>query len=337
MAPWGRVGLMPPVLLLPDSAVRSLLTSAEAVHAVERGFLDFARGVARMPAKLYLEFPEHAGDLRVMPASLGTEFAGVKLVNSHEHNPARGLPSVVGTYVLFSQETGMPLCLMGATALTAVRTGAASGVACRYLAKPDSSTLGLVGSGVQATFQLRSIASVLTITSVRVWAPERDAARRDAFIEEMRVEFPDLALMAAASVEEACRADVICTTTPSRFPLVLREWIGAGTHINAVGADGPGKQELDPGILSVAKVIVDEWHQALKGGEVNVPVSEGILEESDIAGTLADVVTGEVAGRVSPEEITVFDSTGLAIQDIAVATLVYERAVEQGAGTRIDL
>ncbi|MDQ4148999.1 MAG: ornithine cyclodeaminase family protein [Actinomycetota bacterium] len=328
---------MPPVLLLSDGDVRSLLSPGEAVDAVEKGFLDFARGIAKMPAKLYLDFPEHSGDLRIMPASAGTEFAGVKLVNSHEHNPVRGLPAVVGTYVLFSQETGMPLCIMGATALTAVRTGAASGVACKYLARPESNILGLVGSGVQAAFQLRSIVSVLGLERVLVWAPERDAARRDSFIEEMAREFPQLDLVKAAQVGEAANADVVSTTTPSRAPLLHRDWVGPGTHINAVGADGPGKQELDPEILKVARVIVDEWHQALNGGEVNVPIRDGAIIESDIAGTLADVVSGRVSGRTSESEITVFDSTGLAIQDIAVATVVYQRALEQGLGSRIDL
>jgi alanine dehydrogenase len=325
------------LLLLTEVDVQALLEPAEAVAAVERAFVDFARGTAVMPPKLYLEFPQYAGDLRVMPASLGSRYAGVKLVNSHDRNPARGLPAVVGTYFLYAQETGMPLCLMGATFLTAMRTGAASAVACKYLARKDSRTLGLVGAGVQAGFQVRGITNILPLERVLVWVPEDDRARRDAFILRKRQEFPNLDFLAAGSVEEAAAADVVCTTTPSKVPVVMDGAVLPGTHINAVGADGPGKQELDPGILKRARVVVDEWHQALAGGEVNVPVAAGLISATEIAGTLSDVVNGAIEGRRSDEEITIFDSTGLAIQDIAVATLVYERALRDGIGAEINL
>ena len=328
---------MTSLLLLTEADVQALLEPADAVNAVERAFHDFAQGTALMPAKLYLEFPQHAGDLRVMPASLRSGYAGVKLVNSHERNPARGLPAVVGTYLLYSQETGMPLCIMGATFLTAMRTGAASAVACKYLARTDSRTLGLVGAGVQAGFQTRAINHILSLETVRAWAPEKDWSRRDALLAKLQQECPDLELLPAHSVEEAAAADVVCTTTPSRTPLIKDEVVLSGTHINAVGADGPGKQELDPEILKRARIVVDEWHQALAGGEVNVPVAEGIIGEGDIAGTLSQLVSGAIEGRTSSDEITIFDSTGLAIQDIAVATLVYERALIEGRGTQINL
>jgi alanine dehydrogenase len=328
---------MSSLLLLTEDDVQALLRPAEAVDAVERAFYDFANGTAVMPPKLYLEFDQHAGDLRVMPASLGSGYAGVKIVNSHERNPARGLPAVVGTYLLYSQETGMPLSIMGATFLTAMRTGAASAVACKYLARRDSRSLGLVGAGVQAGFQTRAISQVLSLETVRAWAPDNDRPRRDALLGKLQQEFPELEFMPAQSLEEAAAADVVCTTTPSRAPLVRAGAVLPGTHINAVGADGPGKQELDPVILKDARIVVDEWHQALAGGEVNVPVGEGIIGEGDIAGTLSDLVSGAIEGRMSSDEITIFDSTGLAIQDIAVATLVYERALSEGRGTKIHV
>lgn len=325
------------LLLLTDSDIRRLVPVWEAVEVVEQAFARLETGTVQMPPKLYLDFPRYRGDIRVMPGALGELYAGVKLVNSHPANPGRGLPAVVGTYVLFSQETGMPLCLMGATFLTAVRTGAASGVACRYMARRDSSTLGLIGAGVQAAYQVDAVTSVLEIREIRAWAPATDEARRDAFLETVAARHPGIRFQRADSIAEAADAAVVCTTTPSRQPLLRAGQVRAGTHINAVGADGPGKQELDPGILAGARVIVDEMHQALHGGEVNVAISEGLLTRDRIAGTLSQVVSGRLPGRLSDEEITIFDSTGLAVQDIAVAVLAYERALESGAGSWIDL
>ncbi|HEX2148991.1 MAG TPA: ornithine cyclodeaminase family protein [Actinomycetota bacterium] len=324
------------LLVLTDPDVSSLVGSAESVDVVERAFADFGLGRTNMPPKVYLDFPQQRGDLRVMPAAVGGRFAGVKLINSHELNPSRGLPAVVGTYVLFSQETGIPLCLMAATALTALRTGAASGVAARYLARPESSTLGLIGAGAQAPYQLGAVAGELPITETIVWAPDSDAARRDVFLQAMALAHPTVQFR-AGSLEEAAATDVICTTTPARAPLFPAGAVRPGTHINAVGADGPGKQELDPALLKGARVIVDEIHQAVHGGEVNVPISRGLMKQDDIAGTLSDIVNGSAAGRTSAAEITIFDSTGLAIQDIAVAILAYERALELGVGSTIDL
>lgn len=325
------------LLLLTDADVARLVDTVEAVDVVEAAFADFGRGRAQMPPKVYLDFPLQRGDLRAMPAAVGDRFAGVKLINSHELNPSKGLPAVVGTYLLFSQETGIPLCLMAATVLTAVRTGAASGVASRHMARPESTTLGLVGAGAQASYQFDAVAGQLAISEVLAWAPEFDLARRDVFLRAMTIAHPTVTFRAAESAAEAAGADVVCTTTPSRQPLFPADAVLPGTHINAVGADGPGKQELDPGLLLTARVIVDEIYQAVHGGEVNVPIAQGLLREADIAGTLPDVVNRKTPGRTSATEITVFDSTGLAIQDIAVATLVYDRALESGAGSTIQL
>lgn len=327
---------MTKLLLLTDLDVSQLVDASEAVDVVESAFAEFGKGLAYMPPKVYLSFPQHRGDLRAMPAAVGDRFAGVKLINSHELNPSKGLPSVVGTYVLYSQETGIPLCLMAATALTALRTGAASGVAARYLARPESSSLGLIGAGAQAAYQFRAVTGQLPITDVIVWAPENDAARRDAVVGSLASGNPSVRFR-AGSIDEAAAADVLCTLTPARSPLFPASAVRPGVHINAVGADGPGKQELDPAILKGARVIVDEMYQATHGGEVNVAISQGLMQEDDIAGTLSDVINGTTAGRTSDDQITVFDSTGLAIQDIAVAIVAYERAVEAGIGSTIEL
>lgn len=323
--------------LLTEADVTSLVTTAEAIDAVERAFVEFAGGRAQMPAKVYLKFPQYSGDLRAMPAALGERYAGVKLVNSHARNPERGLPAVIGTYMLYEQDTGMPLCLMGASVLTALRTAAASAVATRYLARPGSSTLGLVGAGAQAAHQLQAEAEVLALREVKVWAPPAGRAQRDEVVEQMRAGHPGLKIAVVDDAAEAVLSDVVCTVTSSRSPLFAAADVRPGTHINAVGADGPGKQELEPALLKQARVVVDEMHQAVAGGEINVAVASGEFAESDVAATLGEVITGALPGRTSEEQITIFDSTGLAIQDIAVAILAYERAAEHRTGSTIEL
>jgi alanine dehydrogenase len=325
------------LLVLTDAQVGELVDYGEAIEVIENAFRDFGQGRATMPSKVYVSFPNYQGDIRAMPAATGDVYAGVKLVNSHEQNPSKGLPAVVGTYLLFSQETGMPLCLMAATLLTAVRTGAASGVATRYMGRDDARSVGLIGAGVQAAHQLRAVSRVRSIERVVVWARDVDRARTEALVDGLGTEFPHLQIRIADLVAEAAGSDIICTTTPSRAPLFPAGAVRSGAHINAVGADGPGKQELDPELLKAARVVVDELDQAIHGGEVNVALSTNAITVEQIAGTLSEVVAGAIPGRTSPTETTVFDSTGLAIEDIAVAILVYERALERGLGSTINL
>jgi alanine dehydrogenase len=327
---------MSSILLLPDAQVRGLLGMQEAIEVVEAAFVGLAEGRVQMPPKLYLEFPRFVGDLRIMPAAMGGELAGVKVVNSHARNPERGLPAVAGTYLLAEQETGRVIALMGATQLTAIRTAAASAVATKHMAADGASSLGLVGSGVQAGFHLEAITLVAQISRVVVWAPAAARERRDRFVKAARERFPELSITPVEEVVEAAAADIVCTTTPSHRPVVPDAAVLPGTHINAVGADGPGKQELDPAILRRAWVIVDEIEQARHGGEVNVPLASGEISEADIDGSLGEVVAGKIPGRTSQDEVTVFDSTGLAIEDLAVASVAFRKAKEQGIGTRLD-
>lgn len=322
------------LLVLNDRQVQDLVSMDDAIAVTERAFAAIADGSVLMPPKLYLNFPAFEGDLRIMPAAVGSAFAGVKVVNSHGRNPEKGLPTVVGTYLLCSQETGMPLALMNATALTAIRTGAASAVATKHMARRDASSVGLVGAGVQARYQLQAIAAVRSIDEVLVWAPERDRERRDAFVAAISESFK---CSAVDAIDDAASADIVVTSTPSRKPIVMAAMVSQGAHINAVGADGYGKQELDPQLLLNGRVVVDEWEQASHGGELNVPIAEGIISKADVAGSLDQVVTGAVEGRTSEEEITIFDSTGLAIEDVAVATLAYERALAEKVTTTIEL
>ncbi|MDD1663073.1 MAG: ornithine cyclodeaminase family protein, partial [Methanomicrobiales archaeon] len=284
----------------------------EVNQVVEAVFREHARGQVQMPPKVYITF-EH-GDFRTMPAyvpALG--IAGVKIVNVHPDNRAAGLPTVMALTVILDVGTGIPRAIINATRLTDMRTGAAGAVAAKYLSPKKEVILGVIGSGKQAEAQVQAISKELTITGVKVWS--RDAKNAADFADRFR----DFSCT-STSIEKACDADVVVTTTPSRKPIVMHEWIHEGTHINAIGADAPGKEELDPLILKRAKVFVDDRPQAIHSGEINVPITKGLFHAHDIAGTLGEVVVG-VKGRKKPDEITVFDSTGLAIQDLAIANL----------------
>ncbi len=308
-----------------------MLEMGRVIEAVEQAFREHGLGKVQMPPKVYLYFEK--GDLRAMPAyipALGK--AGVKIVNVHPGNPSRGLPTVMASYVLVSPETGAPLALMNATYLTDARTGAAGAIAARYLARKDSRTLGLVGAGRQARTQLLATAELFDLERVLVASRSFSSARR--FAEEMGSR---LGLdIEPCEVREACGADIVATTTPSREPVVRDEWIQEGTHINAIGADAPGKQELEPEILRRAKVVVDSWEQAKHSGEINVPLRKRLLFREDIYAELGEIVAGKKPGRESDGEITVFDSTGLAIQDVAAAALAYRIAREKGAGVELE-
>jgi alanine dehydrogenase len=318
------------VTILDAIDVQQLITLKEVIEVVEEAFRQKGKGKVQMPPKVYVSFEK--GDFRTMPAYLPLMgAAGVKIVNVHPRNPERNLPTVMATILLLDPETGVPLSIMDGTWITAARTGAAGAIAAKYLARKDSRKVGIVGAGVQARYQLLSLAEIMEIDEVMVASKERALI----YAEEMRGKGFNVRV---GTIEEVARnADILVTTTPVTRPIVMDKDIRQGTHINAIGADAPGKEELDPSILKRAKIVVDDYEQACHSGEINVPLSMGILRREDIYAELGEIVAGKKRGRESGEEITVFDSTGLAIQDVAVAWAVYKRAKEKGVGREIRL
>jgi alanine dehydrogenase len=310
--------------------VRTYVNMADIIDSVETAFRQYQQGDAMMPAKSYVELSDINGDFRSMPAHVG-ESAGVKWVNVHPDNPDQfGLPTVMGLVVYSDPETAYPLAVIDGTELTRYRTGAAAGVATRHLAPPDADSLGLLGAGVQARTQLAAIANDINLTEVVV-ADLDDSAIAD-FIEH---ESDRDCEIVSGTPEELGQCDIISTTTPSREPVLDAEWVQDGTHINAMGADAAGKQELDPALLAQAAVVVDDWEQCSHSGEINVPVTAGEFTQDDVAATVGDVVTEDRSSlRTST---TIFDSTGLAIQDIATAKQLYTAAEDADAGQMIDI
>ncbi len=327
-------------LLLTDSEIRPLLSMDEVMEAVEEAFKEKGLGYAQMPAKPYLFYTRYDGDLRMMSSYLERlNISAVKVVNSHPNNPARSkLPTVMATIILIDPKNGAPLAIMGGTLITAMRTGAAGGIAAKYLARKDSRIVGLVGAGTQARTQLAALLALYgRLEEVRVWS--RTLSTREKYASEMRVSYGDRARITLVdNVREAVEGvDILVTTTPSREPLISDKWVSKGTHITCIGADAPGKEELDPSILKRAKIVVDDWEQASHGGEINVPLAKGVITKEDIWGDICEIVAGLKPGRTSPDEVTIFTSTGLAIQDAAAAKLVYDKAVSMGVGRFLEL
>ena len=298
----------------------------DVLKAVEHAFKLRAEGKTIMPPKLYLNLPEYQGDYRAMPAYINGS-AGIKWVSVYPNNSRYNLPSVMATIILCDSKNGCPLAIMDGTYITAMRTGAAGGIAVKYLARKDSSVIGMVGAGTQAETQLLAISQVLPrIDEVKVFDKQKDASLR--YVQEMRTKL-NINIRLAETIREAAEADIVITTTPSRSPIVKKEYIRPGTHINAIGADAKGKQELESDLVASAKVVVDDIEQVSHSGEINVPLLEGRIGVEEIYGTLGEVLANIKKGRENDKEITVFDSTGLAILDIICAKLVYEKAKER--------
>lgn len=314
-------------LILDKQAVNSLLTMKEVLTTVEQAFKTWGEGKGNMPPKAYLTVEN--GDFRAMPASLPGH-AGMKWVNAHPGNRSHNLPSVMAVLIYNDPETGYPLAIMDATNITAYRTGAAAAIASKYLARPDSSSLGIIGAGTQAHTQISAHTALFNIDTINVFDISQDS------IHTLISDLPEYPIR-DCTIEEAIASDILCTLTPSRSPIVMNEWVKNGTHINAIGADAAGKEELEPQILKRAMVVVDDTRQSSAGGEINVPVQKGIYSINNIHGTLADLVLGKIQGRVDPQAVTVFDSTGIAIEDIAMAGLVYEKARQSGNYPTIGL
>ncbi len=327
---------MPETILLNQSQVKELTTMKEIIENVETAYKFHAERKVQMPPKEYIFYKKFRGDLRIMPCFVrGLNESGVKNVNVHPDNPRKhSLPTVMAMIELVDPKTGFPVSVMDGTWITDMRTGAAAGVATKYLARDNSEILGLVGAGVQAATGLEAITEVMDIKEVRVSC--RTCETRDIFAQKASEKY-GIDVKAVDTIKEAVQgADVLLTTTPAREPVVKSKWVSPGTHINAMGADAPGKQELDSHILQKSKIVIDCWDQASHSGEINIPVQEGIVRQSDIHGKIGDVIIGSIPGRTSDEEITVFDSTGLAVQDIVTAWNVYEKALQKGIGQKMN-
>ena len=319
-------------LLLSRSDVAELLPFPGCVEAVEEAFRLHARGRTLPPAILGVRAA--GGGFHVKAAGLALEdrvyFAAKTNANFPGNRDRFGLPTIQGLVLLFDGESGVPLAAMDSIEVTILRTGAATAVAARRLARSDSKIATICGCGEQGRVQLDALALVLPLERVQVFDADADRARR--FAEE-RSRATGLKVEAAADLAAAVRSsDAVVTCTPSRSVLVADENVRAGTFLAGVGADSSGKQELDPATFARAKVVVDSLDQCAEIGDLQHALAAGLLTRDAVHAELADVVEGTKPGRTSAEEITLFDSTGTALEDVAAAAAVYEKAIAAGRG-----
>ena len=320
-------------LILSRTDMMGLLTPAEYVACVEQAYRMHGEGRFFMEPKGHIVLDRYPGEWEAMPSYIEEpEAAACKWVSIRERNRERfSLPTVFSILIYTHPETGFPLAICDGSYHTVIRTGAAAAVSAKWIARPDSKTLAIVGAGHMAEGTLETCNEVFRWDEVRVWS--RSQATLDHFVAAQQPKYHHFEIRPSTDLEQAvCGADVVVTVTPARGPIVMDEWIAPGTHIAAVGADKAGDQELDPRILQRARIFVDDIRQCRTDGEINVPLSEGLISEADVAGEIGEVVTGRKPGRTTPEEVTVFDSTGIALQDSATVPLEYERAVAAGVG-----
>lgn len=318
-------------LLLIASEIMQVLDMDLALAAVHAAFLAHGQGRVNNPPKVHL--PVAQGSFKAIFGEIflpGGHICGVKWNPNFPENPRQGRFAVMGKLLLNDPETGLELADMDATHITNYRTGAAGGLAVRHLARENATRLGLVGAGEQARTQVEAILKFRPIRQITVYS--RTPPHAQAFRDDLEKIY-GLEVIVATNEEAAVGGqDIVVTTTPTTRGHVLREWVAPGTHINAVGADSPGKQELDPAILGAARVVVDDPAQCRDIGEINVPLARGEFSLDQIYASLGEIVAGKKLGRDDSQEITIFDATGLAIQDLGLGWEILRRARERGLG-----
>ncbi len=326
------------MLFLSKKDLESVLTMRDTIAAVEEAFKELASGTAVMPTRVGLTVGDRAGWVGAMPAYLSRANAlTTKIVTSYKNNPSKyGLPTVMAIIVLNDPETGKPEAVLEGTFITAMRTGAASGVATKYLARKDAKVVGIFGAGTQAKTQLEAIREVRNVHSAVVYDIVRDRGER--FAEEtsrslgidVRTEDDPEGV-----VEEL---DIVVTASTSKTPVFNGDYLKIGTHVNAIGSFTPDARELDDSAVRRSKIVVDSLQAALEeAGDLIIPLRSGVIHRSDIHAELGEIVAGLKLGRENDYEITLFKSVGLGIQDAAAANLAYRKAREAGIGTKIEL
>jgi ornithine cyclodeaminase len=325
------------VRIINQDLVRKLLPMETAMEAVADAFRALSAGKAINPLRQVMPLPEGLGVQVTMPAYMGhLRTTGLKAITVFPGNEGTVFDSHQGAVLLFGSEHGELQALVDASAITAIRTAAASGVATRLLAREDATNLAILGSGTQAASHLQAMLLARPIRRVRVWSRTPAHAQRFARLatDQIGAEIEPMPT-AREAVQDA---DIICTTTAAPTPVLLGEWLGSGVHINAVGSSVPITRELDTNAMVRSRLFVDRRESTLnEAGDFLMPLREGAIDEGHINGEIGEILLGQNPGRISPKEITLFKSLGLAVQDLASAHIVYQAAVDRGLGTTVTL
>jgi ornithine cyclodeaminase/alanine dehydrogenase-like protein (mu-crystallin family) len=330
------------VLILSHDDVVSALTPAACADAIADVLAARARGRAQMPLRTVMAVPGASGFMGLMPgwraAGVGVpEEFGLKAICLIADNPARGLDAHQGTVTLFDGETGVPTAILDASAITMIRTAAVTAVATRLLARPDARVLAILGAGVQGRAHIEALAGACSFDEIRVYSPRAANVRSAAEWGATRVRVP---VTVASSAEDAVRgADVVVSATSSREPVLSRDWLAAGTHVNAIGASQPSARELDVATVAASAMFCDSRESVLaEAGEFGLAIEEGaIAGEEHIRAELGEVLAGIHPGRSDASELTLFRSLGIAIEDLAAARRAVDTARERGLGVEVEL
>lgn len=325
------------VLIVNQSEVTELLPMNECMDVMAEALKALARGNVILPLRPVLWLPEKVGALGMMPAYLGNlQVMGLKVVSVFPGNHGTEYDSHMGAVIIFETKHGQPLAIMDATEITAIRTAGVSGVATRLLARQDASDLAILGSGTQARIHLDAMLLCRKIRRVRVWSRNPEHVRRFA---ERESQSHGITVEPMATVKAAVEgADIICTTTASPTPILLGEYLSPGAHINAVGSSVPSARELDTDAVVRSRLFVDRRESTLnEAGDFLFPKKEGVIGDDHIQGEIGELLISKIQGRKTREEITLFKSLGLAVEDVASANHIYRKAIEKGVGTLVEL
>jgi alanine dehydrogenase len=313
------------MLFLSDQDIEKHLTMKETIETVEQAFKEYAKGNVVLPTRSTIMIPKHNGSISFMPSYLTElEAQATKIISIYPDNREKGLPTTVAWIVVNDPKTGMVQAFMDATYLTAMRTGAITGVAAKYLAPKDSKTVAIFGAGVQGRTQTWAACTVRDIEKVYVFDLYPEARKR--FAEDMSEKL-GIEVIPAVSGEEACRdADIVLTATTSPRPVLKREWLKEKVHVSAIGAFYPDWRELDTATVAESKLVIDDMEGIeLEAGDILIPIEEGTITWDHVHAELKELVSGEKVGRTSEDTVTVFKSVGIAIQDSSVANLVLKK------------
>ncbi len=326
------------ITILTESELRKCVqVDHKAIEAVEEGFTALAEGRATIPPIVRVDVHEHNGEVDIKTAYIqGLDYFAIKIASGYFDNHLLGLPTGSGMMVLMNAKIGVPeVVLLDNGFLTNVRTGAAGAVATKYLAQEDLDSVGVIGSGVQARYQIHAVKLMRDFQKLMVYGI--DSAGVDTYADEMRGEL-EIEVVVSETPETLVReCDLVVTTTPSKDPIVMADWLHPGLHITSMGSDSEDKQEIEARVISrVDKLVCDKKSQCFRLGELHHALEAGLIKEDDEIYELGELTSGKVSGRTSPDEITLCDLTGVGIQDTAIALLAYTKAKELGFGFQIE-
>lgn len=325
-----------PILLIKSSEIRQHFTMPEAIDAMEEAFISLSSGKSFVPQRYVTTLASGKLHMLLKPASVDAlNRAAIKILTQKEMGAVHGVPAIIGIILVLDTKTGEILSIMDGEYLTALRTGAASGLATKYFTGNDIKTAAIFGCGAQGKTQLEAVTAVRDIS--KVWVFDKNKMFAESYISEMQSKL-NIEIEIGKTNEVLKECDMICTATNAEMPLFMKEHLKAGAHINAIGSFKPNMQEIDPNILKDAKIFVDQKESCLaESGDLIKPINSGLFTKEHIHGEIGEFAAGKIEGRYSESEITVFKSVGVAIQDFVVANRIYEKSITNLFGQAIRL